>query len=134
MILAATDGSDHALRAVEAAASLAGAAGARLVVTTVVYVPRLYRADLGPGITEGIRDAARKALDDARRAVGDVGGVSYLLAEGEPAVEIARLVRDEAVDLVVLGRQGMGAAVNRELGGVSTRVLREVDCSVMLVR
>lgn len=105
-----------------------------LAVTTVVYVPRLYRADLGPGITEGIRDAARKALDEARRVAGDGDGVTYRLLEGEPASEIARLVRDEGVDLVVLGRQGMGAAVNRELGGVSTRVLREADCSVMLVR
>jgi nucleotide-binding universal stress UspA family protein len=133
-VLAATDGSDHALRAVEAAARLAQATGARLAVVSVVHVPRLYRVDLGPELTEGFRDSARKALDEARRATGDGSSVTYRMLEGEPAAEIARLVRDEGFDLVVLGRRGMGGSSDRSLGGISERVMREADCSVMLVR
>jgi len=133
-ILAATDGSDHALRAVEAAADLARATGAKLAVVSAVHVPRLYRVDLGPELTEGFRDSARKALDEARRVAGDDAEATYRMLEGEPAVEIARLVRDDKFDLVVLGRRGMGGAAKRTLGGVADRVMREVGCSVMLVR
>jgi nucleotide-binding universal stress UspA family protein len=133
-ILAATDGSDHALRAVEAAAELTRATGAKLTVVSAVHVPKLYRVDLGPELAEGFRDSACKALDEARRAAGDDADATYRMLEGEPSAEIARLVKEQRYDLVVLGRRGMGGASNRTLGGIAERVMREVGCSVMLVR
>jgi nucleotide-binding universal stress UspA family protein len=134
-ILAATDGSDHAHRALVIAAGLCRRIGAQLTVATVVYVPRLYRTDLGTELVASFRDDAEKVLAAARRELAATGvNAAFETLEGDPAVEIARLAATGDSDLVVLGRRGLSRHEGKPLGSVSEGVLKRADCSVLLVR
>lgn len=135
-ILVAVDGSDHSVRALEAAARLARAESARLVVATVAYVPPLYRVDLNRELTESFRDSARLILEDARKTTAGLGveAEMKLVEDATPAEGIARLAAEGGFDLVVLGRRGLNPAEDRALGGVSDAVLHRTRCSVMLVQ
>jgi nucleotide-binding universal stress UspA family protein len=57
-----------------------------------------------------------------------------ILAEGRPAEEILKQVRERAIDLVVLGSRGSGSLKRLLLGSTSEQVLREAPCSVLIVR
>ena len=134
-ILAATDGSEHAVRAIEAAADLAHGSRAELTVATVVYIPTMYQVDLGTELEEGFRVDGRAILADAGRVVERAGARARTeLLEGKPAVEIVSLVVKNGYDLVVLGRYGLSGSEDKHLGGVSDAVLSRVSCSVLLVR
>jgi nucleotide-binding universal stress UspA family protein len=133
-ILAATDGSEHAVRAIEAAADLAHGSGAELTVATVVYIPTMYRVDLGSELEEGFRVDGRAILADAGRVVERAGARARTeLLEGKPAAEIVSLVVKDGYDLIVLGRYGLSGSEDKHLGGVSDAVLSRVSCSVLLV-
>jgi nucleotide-binding universal stress UspA family protein len=133
-ILAATDGSEHAVRAIEAAADLAHGSGAELTVATVVYIPTMYRVDLGSELEEGFRVDGRAILADAGRVVERAGARARTeLLEGKPAAEIVSLVVKDGYDLIVLGRYGLSGSEDKHLGGVSDAVLSRISCSVLLV-
>ncbi len=57
-----------------------------------------------------------------------------IVAEGRPAEEILAQVREQAIDLVVLGSRGSGTLKRLLLGSTSEQVLREAPCSVLIVR
>lgn len=56
------------------------------------------------------------------------------IVTGDPAEEILRLARIHAADLIVLGSRGL-TGVNRILSGsVSSQVVSEAPCTVLVVR
>jgi len=57
-----------------------------------------------------------------------------IVSEGRPAEEILRQVREQAIDLAVVGSGGSGAVKRLLLGSTSEQVLREAPCSVLVVR
>jgi nucleotide-binding universal stress UspA family protein len=57
-----------------------------------------------------------------------------LLREGDPARAILAAARDEAVDLVVMGRRGVGDLAGLLLGSVSHKVAHLADCACLTVR
>lgn len=52
---------------------------------------------------------------------------------GHPAKVLVRVAREEAFDLIVLGRRGLTPVQRWMLGSVSERVLRYAHCPVMVV-
>ena len=58
----------------------------------------------------------------------------YHISIGSPAESIAQYAREQAVDQVVMCRQGQGGMQQFLLGSVVSRVLHLVDCPVMLVK
>lgn len=134
-ILAAVDGSDDSLRALDAAAELARTQGARLVVTSVAYLPEAYKVDLSEELQMAIRDSAAAILDDAKRHIAGSGvAAAFQLAVDErPDDAIVRISREGRFDLVVLGRRGTHAGTVKQVGGVSQAVLAGAGCSVLLV-
>ncbi|HWB08205.1 MAG TPA: universal stress protein [Pirellulales bacterium] len=57
-----------------------------------------------------------------------------IVAEGYPAEEILRVITDDAVDLVVLGKHGRGMLERLLfLGSTSDKVLSQAPCSVLMV-
>jgi nucleotide-binding universal stress UspA family protein len=67
------------------------------------------------------------------REVG-VGTVRPHLAEGDPADVILHLVGSECVDLVVMGRRGLGDLTGLLLGSVSHKVTHLADCACLTVK
>jgi len=69
--------------------------------------------------------------EEAQRITGT--HVEVALLSGDPALEIARFVRDRGHDLIVMGTRG-GAENERRLGSVAQAVVREAPCTVVVVR
>lgn len=135
-ILAATDGSEHAGRAVKAAADLARAFSAQLTVMAAAYIPPMYKVDMNDELQMSVRDSTQRILDEAR---DDITGMSIkpefvLTSDQAPAAAVIEQARDRGCDLVVLGRRGLHAGDERPLGAISDAVLRGAGCSVMLVQ
>ena len=138
-ILLPYDGSRHARRAVEFIAARSPLAGRDPplwqlnvqpplltevpLATTRKRVSELYarRAD----------DVLRPARTILRRAGLDVHGTHLV---GVPGLRIARVARNKAVDLIVMGSHGRTAAAGMLLGSVASTVLAHCDNPVLLLR
>jgi nucleotide-binding universal stress UspA family protein len=56
------------------------------------------------------------------------------LVEGDPADEIIRLANIHQVDLIVIGTRGLTGMKKIVLGSVSTQVMEDAFCSVLVVK
>lgn len=149
-MLVPTDGSENALRAVDLAAVLARATGARLSLV-IVHSLDIYALNstgqltwLGGtefgGLSKEELDAlvqrtiAGPAFNAALQRVG--GGVEVRTYElwGQAAEEICRFAREQEQDLIVIGSRGRSAFRELVLGSVSSQVLHHAPCPVCVVR
>jgi nucleotide-binding universal stress UspA family protein len=127
-IAVATDGSDTAQQAVNAAFDLAQRFEAAVVILTA------YRADLGggDGWASGSATQAERVLADAEEAAAELGlAYSSAMLEGEPGEVVVALAERHGADLLVVGSIGMH---RRVLGSVPNTVTHKASCSVLLVK
>jgi nucleotide-binding universal stress UspA family protein len=127
------DGSEHSRRALERAAAL-GRRGAKITIVTAVAVglhgPRSMGA-LGEDELRGAREMLDAARSDLKTQRVDVRAIE---GEGDPADVILEATREAGADLIIVGTRGRGAAARALLGSVSTKVVHEADCDVLVVR
>ena len=114
-ILVGFDGSEASLRALDAAADLAGYGSS----VAVVHVRR-PGADSGSAM-ELAREHLLKQHLTAR----------YLEPCGSPAKELVAAAVAIGADLIVVGRR---TALSRVLGSVSAAVVRRASCNVLVAR
>ena len=140
-VVVGTDGSETAELAVEHAARLAGAFGARLTVVTA-YSP-------GQGVTPQELDAApedvRWRLVDSSGAEDLAGHAKTLakaagvqdvrtrVAAGDPASALLDVAQDTLADVIVVGSKGMTGASRFVLGSVPNKVSHHAPCDVLIV-
>jgi nucleotide-binding universal stress UspA family protein len=157
-LVVGTDGSDTSLRAVDHAAALAADNNAQLIIA-MAHLPNVDKGGWGrparpDRVIDGraevvLRDEAdyivhgmapiyailRDARDRARTAgaknietrpiqVGHLGG---------PAHALSRLAQEVNADLVVVGNEGVGTAIDKWLGSVPGNVLRKAKTDVLVV-
>ncbi len=138
-ILAATDGSDSAARAVELAAELAHSLGGRLLILTVMddlsgsaldAVARSER-DLG----EAIDLVTNQILNHARTCAARAGTacIETLSGWGDPTQSIINFAREHHADAIVVGRRGRGQLSGLLLGSVSQKLVTLAPCPVIVV-
>jgi nucleotide-binding universal stress UspA family protein len=141
-IVVGTDGSETALKAVEAAVALARLAGARVELVSA-YEPvsreqlrdeaRRVPADLQ--WTVDPREDVDATLAKAAELVGAAGVETGTYArEGDPADAILDVAEELGSDLIVVGNKGMTGAKRFLLGSVPNKVSHHAPCSVMIVR
>ena len=140
-ILVAYDGSPHAKRALDAAASLAGIANSRLTVLTVVPEVSAWMLSGAMGapidIPELQDDAKRAATKELDEAVGSLRGdleVEKIVEVGRPGPDIVQRATSGENDLVVVGSRGRGEAAALFLGSVSQHVSHGSSIPVLIVR
>jgi nucleotide-binding universal stress UspA family protein len=76
----------------------------------------------------------RKAVGHAKIVKPEMA-VSSMLREGDPALEIVALAKEEDFDLVVVGHGGAGRVKEFfGLGGTSEKVVHLAPCSVVIIR
>jgi nucleotide-binding universal stress UspA family protein len=132
-IVLAYDGSEPAKRALERTAELANGA-AVTVISAVHILPAMGRA--GAAIDEGEVTERKQELEDA---------AEYLRGKGiEPetvearGVDVGDAILEEAretdADLIVVGSSGKNLAERIVLGSVSSKVVHESPCDVLVVR
>ncbi|MDR7485331.1 MAG: universal stress protein [Armatimonadota bacterium] len=135
-ILYATDGSDHARRALAVARDIARRYDATVVVLTA-YDP--LPRDLGSPYVDHLmakRLAAGEALVRQAAEALDERGVRHeeTVLEGPAAAAILEAARTRGCDLIVLGSRGLGRVEAALLGSVSQQVVQQAPCPVLIVR
>lgn len=139
-IVLATDGSPSAARATVHAVELARAFGASLVAVSVeqVTVPTygyFGYADLVTELTKIERTHVEETLAQAK-AVAEAADVECeaVHATGAVAETICEIARERDAQLVVVGAHGWGPIRRLLHGSVSTAVLHDAPCPVLVVR
>lgn len=157
-ILVGTDGSDTAMRAVDAAAALASDLGAALLVACAFDPPserELDRLRADPSDVIGSwgagrdvqrvpeefrwRIAAAAQAEDvldraADRAAARGAEPEVRTLRGDPAEALLAAAEDEGFDLVVVGSVGMSGARRFALGNVPHRVSHHATVDVLVSR
>lgn len=140
-ILAATDGSKHALRAVKYAAALLANNKDKTNSITLMSVHddaglRHAQSFVGKAaITDYLREESDKDLKSAMKVLNDAGiKHDQIIVVGKPAAEIVAAAQKGKYDLVVMGSKGRNAVSDLLLGSVAQRVLSMSKQSVLLVK
>jgi nucleotide-binding universal stress UspA family protein len=120
-IVAGTDGSDTARKAVDAAVELAALSGAALELVSAYDPAR--RADVDATLAQA-----------AQRAGAAGVRVQEHPREGDAADAILDVAEELGADLIVVGSKGMTGAKRFMLGAVPTKVSHHAPCAVMIVR
>ena len=145
VIVAGTDGSETAERAVRQAVALAARFGARLHLVSAHALdadaapPDDLRtvpdrlSDLGWQVTtEGAAEAAlARAAEPIRHAGVDV--VTHT-RRGDPVGALIAVAEEEGADLIVVGSKGVRSARRLVVGSVAGSLLRHAPCGVYVVR
>ncbi|OWY60842.1 hypothetical protein B7486_67015 [cyanobacterium TDX16] len=144
LILAAVDGSDHALDAVRKGLGLLPEDAQVVLVTAIEpFDPMLVT---GTGMAGGTmspetfeatnqqqEDEGRRIVTDAAAALG-LGDAAQLRVErGNPGPTLCELAAEVDADAIVLGSRGRGGLKRAVLGSVSDHVVRNAPCPVVVV-
>ena len=131
-ILIAYDGSESSQRALERVIRFMQDAEVALVtVARPIYRDPPYTGYADPKDEEEQRQvlyAAREAL--ARAGVAATGFAPV----GDPAEQILATAKAFDAELIVIGARALGTVGRLVLGSVSTRVMHEADCDVLVVK
>ncbi len=137
-----TDFSDNADEAFIAAKDLAWRYGATLHIVHVlvtfstapireIYVPLEMDVHFVERATEGAKAAIEERYVSQLR---EKQPYEIHILSGYPATEIVRFAQDRAVDLLVMGSQGLTGIAHVLFGSTADRVVRKASCSVLTVR
>ena len=132
-ILAATDGSGHAERAVEVAAAIADLYNAKLILAHVLpdivneHLPEhleklveFERLDIGEALNSIGQSILDRAQQEARKQ--GVKDIETVLTTGSTAKEILEIAERLNVDFIVMGSRGRGDLEGLLMGSVSHKV------------
>ena len=140
-VMVGTDGSESSFRAVDRAAEVARDAGAELLIVCAYrpMSPREVQAAADALGSESHKVSGATPAEDVLRDAADrarttgAKNVSILAVEGDAVDELARVVKEKAVDLVVVGNRGLNSLAGRLLGSVPANISHRADCDVLIV-
>ena len=139
-ILLATDGSPSAARAAEEAITLAKALGAPLAAVAVEHVSVPAYGYYGytevlADLTNAEREHVAHVLADVRERAAAAGVDCDTYALKGPVVDtICKAAREQNAAMIVLGAHGWGPLKRLVFGSVSTGVVHEAPCPVLVAR
>jgi nucleotide-binding universal stress UspA family protein len=141
-ILLATDNSEEAKLATQAATELSSETGSEVHVVYVLPAPtqlighRLLSGEARESALAGAeRDAETFLKEQAEQIRANGGKVAEThFRSGDPDKEILRTAESIGVGLIVIGSRGLGAISRALLGSVSESVVKHAHCPVLVVR
>ena len=136
LIIAALDGSEHSLKALDYACELAEKHAAKIILLHAYHPTSDLRGavEFKQLVAKRKRDG-EKIIKNARRRLGESSfEVEDDLLEGPAANAIVSVAEVRDADLVVMGTRGMGSFKGLLFGSVSTKVTHYAPCSVLVVR
>lgn len=135
-ILLAVDGSEYSIRASEEAIKIAS-----LVATSKIEV--LHVAEFSKSKNEVLHSQGKEDLEYARRKkLSPImekiqsEGIDHelIMLHGYPGPAIIEYANKEKVDLLIIGSRGLNVLQEMVLGSVSHKVVKRVDCPVLIVK
>ena len=131
-ILIAYDGSDVSRRALERVTTFMKTAD----VAVVTVARPIYRDPRYSGFADPKdKEEQQQVLSAARDQLGREGmGASGFAPIGDPADEILRAATAFEAELIVIGARSLGTIGRFVLGSVSTKVMHEAGCDVLIVK
>lgn len=150
-ILVPTDGSPGACKAAAFAGDLARALDTRITVLFVQSDDAIIPHAWGPGefpagapfgsmTVDEIRSMLEKRVHEKElpETVSALGALNHdpqsVLLWGHPAEQICKFVKEQDVDLIVIGSHGRTGIRRALLGSVSHAVANQASCPVTIVR
>lgn len=145
-ILAAVDGSEHSVRAVELSADLAEKYGASLILLSVFKPMRVPESthslvrttrSLEPQHTDDeLQKIAEEVLAEAEQHARkhEIPEILTQVKRGQPARSIVATAEEQGADAIVLGSRGLGDVSGVLLGSVSHKVASLAKCNVITVK
>jgi nucleotide-binding universal stress UspA family protein len=135
-ILFATDFSEASRRAVPYAEAIARRYGSKIYLVHVIPSEARIPLAIEPMPTELDRDLVHAELDvKAFLSEGALGGIPHevLLEQGPIWEALSALIRQDEIDLLVLGTHGRGGLKKVILGSVAEELFRRASCPVLTV-
>ena len=141
-ILLATDGSQEARLAAQAAAELSKDTGSEVHLTYVLPSPRelrghhTYSKEVMKSVLEQAEGDAQSFIEEQAEQIRASGGkvAETHLRAGEPEKEIVRLSEELGAGTIVMGSRGLGGLRRALMGSVSESVVKHAHCPVFVVR
>lgn len=138
-VFVALDGSDQQEKVLQRAIKVAANNGAELYIghvidSTVLETAGTYPIDLIPGLEKGFRDSIADQLEIAE-AQEEIPKVEVLIKTGR----IRETLKDEMLnvikpEIVLCGARGLSSIKYVLLGSISTFLLRNADCDILVVK
>lgn len=139
-ILVGIDGSDQAQaafkQAVEVARRNKGKVYIAIVIDQQVYNLMGY-SSFNQELVEKETDEARSLLKDCVSYAQKEGGVAAegIISFGSAKVALARQLPEKyEIDLIMVGQSGLNAVERFVMGSVSSYIIRQAPCDVLIVR
>jgi nucleotide-binding universal stress UspA family protein len=134
-ILMATDFSDASRNALRYAGAIADFNGARLYI---VHVVSSVGYTMVPGAEVQATKLAARDLKELLNNLDDVGEslpaeVALIVRQGDITAGLDKLIREEKIDLIVIGTHGRTGFSKLTLGSVAENVFRKANCPVLTV-
>jgi nucleotide-binding universal stress UspA family protein len=133
------DGSDNAMRALQRGITMAKESGGELSVVVAAdtrsfaarNLTRYYR-DMRKYIIDYCEEQLSKAIETAKK--DGVLSVQGSVEEGHPVDMILAKAFDVNADLVIVGRRGLRGVQRYLLGSVSSSIVGQSTCDVLVVK
>lgn len=142
-ILVALDGSDHAQRALQAAAQLAKKCEAQLILCHVVQI-KFYRSDYDMRVAQAAKDVfkqigeeqAEAILSEAEKLIKEAGVTDSLrlVGEGDPARAILKASQESGASMIVVGTRGLTGLRELAMGSVAHKLTVASTCPVLVIK
>lgn len=140
-ILAAVDGSDPSLYALEIAAGMAAQNNAELTILSVVpQLPPIMEGDMPPyapeftaDLNESYENMVNAKADEIREKHKGLNVVPIVMT-GSPSRMIIEVSRARGSDLIVVGNRGASGILSWVLGSVSRQVTDACTVPVLVIK
>ena len=143
-ILVPTDFSESATAAYAYAREMAAIFKSKIILIHV-YEPIVFYSEAPIGmpdlvdIEKNIYASSEQSLDRIiqehfKNDSGQMPGVEKLLVQGKPFIEIIRVAKEQAIDMIIMSTHGRSALEHILLGSVTEKVVRKAPCPVLTIR
>lgn len=133
VVMACVDGSPGGVTVVAHAASVARAVGARLAIVRVLEHARHAHSPFDPVEWEMHRREVQSALDGLAAGVDEGVRTETRVLEGVPSERISNWVRENRVDIVVVGDRSDPARSLQRLGSTARRIVETCLAAILIV-